>query len=778
MLLSVRLALRIVACLVLFLGLAALAGYGFLRQSLPKTSGEIHLAGLGANVEVLRDRHGIPHIYASSLEDAHFALGFVHAQDRLWQMEANRRIGSGRLAEIVGPAALDADRFMRTLGLRRAAEANLKHYDADTRRLLGAYAAGVNAFLADHRVLPPEFWLLWSTPEPWSALDSIVWTKVMALDLGGNWRSELLRMRLSQTLPLARIQEFLAPYPGDASPKIADLKALYSGLEKKPAPDRVFSTLDPDAVAGSNSWVVAGARSASGKPLLANDPHLGLTAPPVWYFAHLHAPGLDAIGGTLPGVPGILTGRNERIAWGLTNTGADVQDLYLEKLDAPFTRIEEVIKVKGASDERLAVRLSRHGPVISDASRPASDAVPRGYALAMAWTALAEDDLTMQAALKLPLARNWQEFLAAARELHAPPQSASYADVDGNIGFIAAGRVPVRKAANDLRGLAPAPGWDERYDWTGYIPFEQLPQLFNPPAGTIVLANQKITPPGYRHHITYEWGPPYRARRIEQLLEQKSKHDLSSFKAMQGDAVSLAVRELLPRFTAANPEHEVMKKLAAWDGTMAAGRDEPLIMTAWWREFARELYADELGAAFGPNWAARAVFVHNVLSGQSHWCDNVRTPRKESCDYLLIDSLETALEQLRGRYGNDWEWGTAHVARHRHRPFSREPWLASFFDITVPSAGDAYTVNAGAMDFNAGEPFANRHAASLRHISDLADPQASVFIHSGGQSGNPLSALYRNFTASWARGEYVPMITERQRLEADGAQRLVLTPRP
>ena len=377
MLLWVRLALRIAAGFLLFSGLAALVGYGFLRQSLPATSGEIRLAGLRANVEVLRDRHGIPHIYASSLEDAHFALGFVHAQDRLWQMEINRRIGSGRLAEILGPAALDTDRLMRTLGLRRAAEANLRHYDAETRSLLEAYAAGVNAFLAARPVLPPEFWLLWSTPEPWSALDSIVWTKVMALDLGGNWRSELLRMRLSQTLSLERIQEFLPPYPGDAQPKLPDLKALYSGLEKKLAPDRVFSTLDPDALAGSNSWVVAGARSASGKPLLANDPHLGLTAPPVWYFAHLHAPGMDAIGGTLPGVPAVLIGRNARIAWGLTNTVSDAQDLYLERLDARFTLREERIKVPGAAEERLEVRASRHGPVISDVLRAALDAATR-----------------------------------------------------------------------------------------------------------------------------------------------------------------------------------------------------------------------------------------------------------------------------------------------------------------------------------------------------------------------------------------------------------------
>ena len=769
--------------MLLLLCLAALGAYALLRLSLPKTEGELALLGLGAQVEVLRDRHGIPHIYAASLEDAHFALGFAHAQDRLWQMEMNRRLGSGTLAEVLGAAALDADRFMRTLGLRRVAAENLRRYDEETRRHLDAYAAGVNAFIGGTRVLPPEFWLLGVSPQPWSALDSIVWTKVMALDLGNNWRSELLRIRLSQTLPLERIQEFLAPYPGDATPKLPDLKALYSGIEKKLAPDRVFSRMhfpsfDPDAVPGSNSWAVSGARSASGKPLLANDPHLGLTAPPVWYFAHLHAPGVDAIGGTLPGVPGIVVGRNQRIAWGLTNTGADVQDLYLEKQDGEFARREELIKVKGAPDERLTVRLSRHGPVISDVSRAAVDAAPRGYALALAWTALAEDDLTMQAGLKLSQTRDWPAFLAAARELHSPPQSVSYADVDGNIGFIAAGRVPLRKPANDLHGLAPAPGWDERYDWSGYIPFEALPRAFNPPAGSVVLANHKIVPPRYRHHITYEWQPPFRARRIADLLSKNEKHDLSTFKRMQADTVSLAVRELLPRFTAANPDHEVVKKLAAWDANMAADRAEPLIMAAWWREFARTLYADELGDAFRPNWAARAVFTGNVLSAQPHWCDNVRTPQAESCERLLVDSLETALEDLKARYGSDWKWGEAHVARHRHRPFTREPWLARLFDISVPSAGDAYTVNAGAMDFHSdAEPFANRHASSLRQIVDLADLQASVFIHSAGQSGHPLSAHYRDFAPAWARGEYVPMVTERSLVEAGGVQRLVLVPR-
>ncbi|HVJ10106.1 MAG TPA: penicillin acylase family protein, partial [Burkholderiales bacterium] len=589
---------------------------------------------------MLRDRHGIPHIYASSLEDAHFALGFVHAQDRLWQMEMNRRIGAGRLSEVLGAAALETDRFMRTLGLRGVAEANLRHYDAETRRLLDAYAAGVNAFLEQRPVLPPEFWLLGITPEPWSAIDSVLWTKVMAWDLGSNWRSELLRMRLSRTLSTERIQEFLPPYPGDVAPRLPDLKALYSGVEKKPAPDKVFS--GTEFLGGSNSWAVSGSRSASGKPLLANDPHLGLTAPPVWYFAHLHAPGMDAIGGSLPGVPAIIVGRNDRIAWGLTASYADVQDLYLERLDAAFTQREEVIKVKGAADENLTVRVSRHGPVISDVMRVALEAAPRGYAVAMAWTALDDDDLTMQAALKISRARDWKGFLAGARDLHSPPQGATYADADGNIGFIAAGRVPLRKPANDLRGLAPVPGWDARYDWTGYLPFDELPRAFNPPGGSVVLANHKLVPPGYRHHISYEWQPPYRARRIEALL--KGPQDLSSFKRIQNDVVSLAARELLPRFIAAAPDHDVSKLLSKWDGTMAADRPEPLIMTAWWREFARALYADELGDAFRASWNPRATFVGNVLAGQTHWCDDVRTAdRVEGCERLLAESLDKAL---------------------------------------------------------------------------------------------------------------------------------------
>jgi penicillin amidase len=779
---------------------ALLAGaYLYLRQSLPQTEGEIRLAGssgLGAPVEILRDRYGIPHIFAASLEDASFAMGYVHAQDRLWQMEMSRRIAAGRVAEVVGTGGLETDRFLRTLGVRRAAQANLRTLDAETRRQLDAYAAGVNAFLAGNPVLPPEFWLTGAQPEPWTPADSVSWVKMMAWDLGGNWRNELLRLRLAKTLPLARIHEFLPPYPGEDVPVIADLKELYSTMERDAV--RLAQFAPDNEGNGSNNWVVSGARTASGKPLLANDPHLGLTAPPVWYFAHLSAPGINVIGSTLPGVPGVILGRNERIAWGFTNTGPDVQDLYIEKLDAsggylapegprPFEVVDEIIKVKGGESERLRVRISRHGPVISDVSRPAQDDMPRGHVIAFAWTALATDDRTMQSSLRMARAQEWDGFLAAARDFQTPQQNIVYADIEGNIGFIAAGRVPQRLAANDLMGMAPAPGWQAKYDWAGSIPFEQLPRSFNPESGAIVTANHRITPPGYPNFISSNWEPPYRADRIQQLLDATPKHTAESFARIQADVTSLAMRELLPKLLAARPRSEEARKalalLAKWDGTMAPDRAEPLIAIAWWRELARAIYADELGAAFRQNWLTRAVFISGVLSGdpaKARWCDDVRTPAVETCEEVLAVSLEAALEDLARRYGSDtskWRWGEAHFARHEHRPFGRQPLLAKLFDITVPSPGDAYTVNVGRNNLNdEPQPFANRHAASLRAIYDFSDLEKSLYIHSGGQSGNILSDHYKAFSEAWAKNEYIPMRAKREALEKEPHQLLKLVP--
>ena len=793
-----RIFLRISLYLALLLVVVATSGYVWLRQSLPQLDGALALSGLKAKVDIVRDRHGVPHIYAGSVEDAHFALGFVHAQDRLWQMEMSRRIGGGRMSEILGPATLDADKFLRTLGVRRAAEATLKNLSAESRTLLDAYAAGVNAFLGERRgPLPPEFLLTGAMPEPWQAADSVAWVKMMAWDLGTNWRSEMLRLRLAKKLSTAQIGEFLPPYPGDAPLAVADYAALYRQLDVgKLAAMQVPGLAEGGA---SNNWVVAGSRSASGKPLLANDPHLTLSAPAVWYFAHLSAPGFEVIGATLPGVPGVVLGRNNRIAWGFTSTIPDVQDLYIEHVDTTgraltpqgwqkLTTRGEIIKVKGQPDVSLTVRESRHGPLISDVFKPAADALPKNFAIAFAWTALRSDDLSVQAAGQLARAGNWNEFRAALREFHSPQQNMVFADVDGNIGFIAPGRIPIRKPGNDLMGQAPAPGWEAKYDWSGFLDFEDLPQTYNPATGYVVTANHKIVPEGYKHYITSEWYPPYRAERIEQLVIGTEKHTLASFGKVQADTVSLQAREILPLLlkaqAAGGEAREVLRQLADWNGDMQTDRAEPLIVSAWLRELSRLIYADELGEIFDGSWEHRSTFMFNVLAdknGQGRWCDNVTTAAKETCAELLPQALELALADLKRRYGADrskWRWGEAHFAHSEHRPFGKQAQLARLFDITVPTPGDTFTVNVGRnLLSNDAAPFANRHAASLRAIYDLADLDKSVYMHSTGQSGNLLSPLYDNFAARWAKVEYIPMSMKRGDAEAGALGTLSLQPR-
>jgi penicillin G amidase len=795
---------------VIALSLLVLVGEGayvYLRQSLATVEGEVKLTGLQAAAEIIRDHHAVPHIYAGNKHDAHFALGYVHAQDRLWQMEMNRRIAAGRLAEILGESALDTDKFLRTLGIRRTAEATLKNLDKETMEALNAYAAGVNAFISNNkRTLPPEFLILGVKPEPWAPADSVAWIKMMAWDLGGNWRQELLRMQLSQKLSPRQIAEFLPPYPGDAPMITPDLSKLYAGLQE----DAVrLARIAPENLpegAGSNNWVVNGNKSESGKPLLANDPHLALAAPAIWYFAHLAAPGLNVIGATLPGVPNVVLGRNERIAWGFTNTGPDTQDLYVEKIDAqnpanyltptgpqPFQTVNEIIKVKGQPDINLAIRLSRHGPIVSDVSKPIGAATPKGYVIAFQWTTLRDDDLSIQAGIKMNRANNWTEFRQAARDFHSPQQNMVYADVDGNIGFIAPGRIPIRKIENDLKGLAPAPGWDAKYDWAGFIPFEELPQSFNPAAGQVATANNKITPQGYKYYITSEWVAPYRVNRINAMLAAKELHTQDSFSRIQNDVKSQMVADFKPLFDAIKlgPDVGIASKAAydlvkGWDGEMRRNDAAPLIFAAWHRELTKLIYADELGPdLFKTAWDQRSVFLYHVLkneNGQGIWCDNVTTQPKETCDEVVAQALILAADDLTLRYGTNitkWRWGDAHFALSEHRPFGKQALLAKWFDITVPTGGDTYSINVGRHNINnEQQPFANRHAASLRAIYDLADLNRSRYIHSTGQSGNRLSPHYADFANLWSSSETLVMTTNRSDIEKDIKGRLSLTPLP
>lgn len=795
----------------IFLLFAAIAVFMWYRiASQPVIEGRQKVPGLTAEADVVRDAEGVPHIFAKSVNDAYFALGFVHAQDRLWQLETNRRIAAGTMAEVLGPNALGTDRFIRTLGVRRNAKRILANLSADTRAVLDAYARGVNAYLSTRTgPLPPEFLLTGApVPAPWEPADSIGWQTMMAWDLGANWSQEVLRMRLAQRLSLEQINEFLPPYPGDEPLKTRDYIPLYRELVATAEQlTHVAAAAPPSHVdgMGSNNWVVGGALAETGKPLLANDPHLGLSAPSVWYLAHLSAPGLNVIGATLPGIPGVVLGRTDRIAWGFTNTAPDVQDLYLERINpgnpaqyrtpdgwSDFTTRTETIRVKGQPDVQMTVSETRHGPVISGAlpviGRAGVDA--GRYAVALAWTALRADDLTVQAGLKMNRARNWNEFLDAARDFGSPQQSMVYADVDGNIGFVAPARVPIRKPDNDLKGLAPAPGWDARYDWAGFIPFDQLPRTYNPASGRILTANEKIVAPDYPHFLTSEWSLPYRARRIRQLLDARSKHGVDSFAQMQRDDVSLAAQELMPMLGQTLPRSpgaaQALEKLRRWDGQMDANRPEPLIFNAWMRTLSWQMFADELGEGLMKDyWEQRNVHqpMVNALAnrnGAGRWCAGAGTAAARTCADVLAGSLETALSDLHRRFGgaiDDWRWGAAHFAHAEHRPFGKVPLLAGIFDIRVPTPGDTYTVNVGRLSMKDEKaPFSNRHAAGLRALYDLSNLENSQFIQSTGQSGHALSRHYRSYVHRWAGGEYIPMKTNRPDVEKNALGILVLTP--
>ena len=874
-----RRAIRALAWLAAVAGVVALVavagGVAYRRLTAPVLGGTVTLPGLTAAVDVVRDAAGIPHVYATSDDDAWFAIGWLHAQDRLWQLELNRRTAAGRLAEILGPSVLDADRFLRTLGVARNAAAVVERLDPATRHVLERYAAGVNANLEARRarsrfLLPIEFVLTGAPfPEPWGPADSVGWSTMMAWDLSTNWTSEIARMRLSTRLSKAQIDELLPPYPGvptrradgtvaaarpDPPLEVADYPALYRRLGLDAPGDGSPSFVDRAAALaalappghfdgiGSNDWVVAGSRTVSGKPLLANDPHLSLTAPSIWYLAHLSAPGLDVVGGTLPGLPFVVIGRNDRVAWGVTNTGPDTQDLYIEELrtrDGPDGTVaeartptgwqpvetrREVVHVRGGPDVAMTVRSSRHGPLISDVSvtagaalrtlaadrpidaRPATDRpagdrdaapAPAGrFALAFQWAALRADDRTIAAGLALDRARDWSTFVAALADFHAPQQNFVYADVDGHIGFIAPGRIPLRKPDNDLKGQVPSPGWDARYDWDGFVPFERLPHRYDPPEGRIVTANHKVVddagpvPPPY---LTSEWVAPYRARRIEALIDAVPKHDVASFGAIQADVRSLSAVDLLPLLVDVRPSNDdaraVVAKLAAWDGTMSGDRIEPLIYAAWVRELTRLVSQDELGPELFPvYWDQRLVFLTNVLSnrdGQARWCLDVAgkgdgEPAVEACAGLKARALDLALADLSRRLGPDrtrWRWDALHVVRAEHRPFSRVPWLARFFDLEGAVGGDSTTVDvAGYAIRDERDPFVARHGSSLREIVDLADPERSRFMPSTGVSGDRMSPLYANLFDRWRRVESVPMQTRRDAVERGAVGTLRLAP--
>ena len=809
---GLRILLWLVAILLIIALLAAAGGYVYLRQSLPETAGTLKAPGLAAPVDVVRDSDGVPHIYAQNENDALFGLGYVHAQDRLWQMELQRRIGRGTIAEALGDAAVPTDRFLRTLGVYRAAQSAYAALKPAPKALLDAYVNGINAFLQGKSGsdLPPEFTLTGTKLEPWNGADVLVWAKMMSWDLGGNYTSELLRADLIAQGGPERAAQLTPDYPdgstvilppaaGGSAPT-SELLALADYIEAQ-------TGLGAGIIGGtgSNNWVISGAKSATGKPLLANDPHLGFRTPAIWYMAELQGGALHAVGATIPGLPGIVIGHNERVAWGVTNVGPDVQDLYREKVDATGTSVEyngqqvplqiinDTIKVKDAADIPLTIRISRHGPLISDAlnaNNAAETDVPQREALAFRWTALDPTDDTMEAFINLNFAQNWDDFKNALRTYIAPSQSFVYADVDGNIGYFAPGNIPIRAGTTaGSEGLVPVEGWTDAHEWTGFIPFDELPQAFNPAQGFIATANNKVVGPEYPYFISHEWAPPFRAERITALLKAKNTLSMDDMAAIQADQHSLYAEKMLPLLLqnttpTTDQQREAIALLQTWDYVANGDSAPAAIFEAWTYHLSVPVLSDELGERMMKTYAGRRSFLDQALPAilanpNDPWCDNVQTKAKtEDCPTQISTAFQAALDDLTTRMGGkplaQWRWDTVHIAEFAHNPLDAIAPLRGFFSNAVPNGGDGSTVNVAAI--SASAPFDQVHGPIYRHIINVADWNDSRMINAPGQSGHVLSGHYNDLLEKWQRVEYIPMRWGRP--AADGASAGVLRLEP
>ncbi|HEY7991184.1 MAG TPA: penicillin acylase family protein [Stellaceae bacterium] len=727
----------------------------------------IRFAGLTAPVTIERDRYNIPTITADNVKDALFAVGYLHAESRLFQMELTRRYGAGRLSELFGASALPTDKYMRVLGLERAAEAQLKALSPQALGELTAYVAGVNAWLTQRSVaLPPEYYLIGARPEPWKATDTLLWGKLMSLQLSGNFRDELLRARILRHIKPDELAILFPPYPKGMPSATGETNAWLKGLDL----DAMYAAIPPvvGPIYESNNWVVDGAHTASGKPMLANDPHLSLNAPGVWYLLHIRTPQLDVAGVTAPGNPYVVLGHNLHAAWGFTTTGSDVEDLFIEKVDPkdparyltptgsqPFVTREETIGVKGAAPVKLTVRETRHGPVISDLGGKYGESAESGTVLALQVTWASADDRSPEALRGVNFATNWAQFRDAMKLFVGPEQNMVFADDSGEIGFIAPARIPIRAKGD---GYMPVPGWSGDYDWKGYIPFDELPQGLNPKTGRFVTANAKIVPDSYKYFISRDWDIPNRTERINQMLDGMKDKKLvpDDFAKMQADTMSLMALDLVQLMTAIQPTDErdrrAVERLKAWNFRMDRDLVEPTMFVAWLRELNRALFAKKLGDVFPDYWAPKPLVVRGILIEHREWC----VPdggKAGDCAAVLAASLHSALDLLAARYGGDmsgWTWGRAHIAPFPNQFWANVPVLGRLFALGIPTDGGSDTVNRADMEYaHESDPFADLHGPGLRTVVDLSAPADARFLITPGQSANPLSAHYSDLMRRW-----------------------------
>lgn len=800
-------------------GLAGLAGgtyYLFTRRPLPRKNGVIRLRSLHEPVEIITDRYGVPHIYAENEDDLYFAQGYVHAQDRLWQMELNRRVGSGRLAEIFGSIALETDRFCRRLGLHRAAEEEVSRLSEHDWRILTAYARGVNTFIEYNSArLPLEFSLLRYQPALWRPVDTIQWAKMQGWNLCGNWESELIRARLVAKLGIEQAAKLEIGYdprhPLIIPPGVA-YQGINLGILEQYEQIKELSGFGP--MGGSNNWVVDGTMTQTGAPMLCNDPHLGQAAPSIWYECHLVAGDINVAGASFPGSPGVIIGHNQHIAWGVTNAVSDTQDLYIEKFHPqnPYQYefqgqweealvVREEIKVKGRREPVIEeVRITRHGPILT--SIPGSQAnhngkparndnnhVPDELPLALRWTGLDQCNI-VSAVQKLNRATNWQDFLNAMRDWDVPPQNVVYADTEGNIGYIMAGAIPIRARG---QAFVPSPGWTGEYEWTGLIPFEELPQIYNPEQHFIVTANNRVIDDTYPYYISQEWLNGYRAQRIRDLLTSKGKLSVADMASIQADQYSLPAAEIVPHLlqlpTDTPHKQAALEILRAWDGVLAPDS----VGASIYRTFLRQLERIVLGAMIGDDdalmqsylgvgstilatvngYASRLkpLLIRLLDERDDSWFAASPIPNApDSWDAALDAAFTSTIEDLRKRLGEDisrWHYGRMHKMTYNHTLGAIKPLDRFFNRGPFPLGGDDDTVNLGAASLTRPETVTT--VPSYRQIIDLADIAHSFSIHAPGQSGHPASEHYDDFIKLWLAVKHHPMLFEREDVEAQAA---------
>ena len=811
--------IRLTATLI-FLGVVVISlAYWLASRSLPDYNAEVEVPNLERPVEIVRDNANVPHIFGQQDEDVLFGLGFAHAQDRMWQMTTMRRTAQGRLSEVFGASTLDTDKLLRRFDIYALSVASVEALDPKTQSALRAYSAGVNARLdqINSEALgrgAPEMFLFNAAMAPWRPADSIAIVKLMGLQLSGHLDAEVIRARVSLALPDdARLRDILPDAPGTGVAALAKYASLFPQTpqyaETVPYTTHPLSPFKRTALSGaSNAWAAAPSRSASGGTLLANDPHLGLTAPSIWYLARLELETGGVIGATIPGVPVVLTGRSADLGWGLTSSYLDEQDVYIEELN-PANREEyrtpdgfkkfrtraSIITVKDLDPVTLTLRWTDNGPVLPGSHYNLAAVTPPGHVASVAWTVLSQRDTTLQAAMELMRSKTVADGISAAEKFIAPSQNLTLVDSE-TIAMKTIGAAPKRDAAHQSQGRMPSPGWIAANRWQGTLPFTANPGFVAPSGGILGNTNNKTVDRPFPNHISYLWGDTQRVQRWQRLMQGRQVHTRDSFIEAQLDTVSFTARSLLPLIGAelwftgeAAPEgtpealrQEALSLLAGWSGEMNEHLPEPLIYATWLRALQERLIQDELGPLAAEFAHVEPLFIERVfrdVEGASAWCDVFQSAPTETCADMARLALDDALLTISNTYGKSLEslrWGDAHQATHDHPILGSVPLLRYFVNIRQSTSGGDHTLMRGGTKGTDPDPFHNVHGAGYRGVYDFADPDSSVFVSSTGQSGHFLSRHYDDLAQLWRRGEYIPMSLDQELARAAAVGVTLLIP--